>query len=304
LTFSKGGNPIKKTVAVGRLIHESAVFVLSGSNVKCEFSIPDDLPPADIDEGQVSQVINNLLINARQAMPSGGIINISIEKKSVGKTSLPLKPGVYLFIAVKDHGTGISKENLTKIFDPFFTTKPKGNGLGLSSSYSIIQKHGGCLTAESEEGKGATFYIYLPASGNVPAEEINVSSSSFTSKKKVLLMDDEELILQVGTQMLNHLGLEVERARDGKEAIDLFTKAKNAGSPFDIVIMDLTIPAGMGGKETVVELLKIDPAVKAIVSSGYSTDPVISSFRSYGFSGFIIKPYKIEDLTSTLTPLL
>lgn len=304
LTFAKGGNPVKKTVSVGRLLKESAGFVLSGANVKCEFNIADGLPPSDIDDGQISQVVNNLLINANQAMPGGGIINISLEQVSVGRNIPSLKPGPYVKISIKDHGEGIPPENLSKIFDPFFTTKPKGNGLGLSTAYSIIQKHNGYLAVESECGAGTTFYIFLPASEKELAGETKGTEILVGSKKRILLMDDDKMILNVGTEMLEHLGFDVECAQDGRETINLFGKARDAGSPFDIVIMDLTIPAGMGGRETVAELIKLDPDVKAVVSSGYSNDPVIASFGKYGFKGAIIKPYKIEDLSIVLQPLL
>lgn len=300
LTFSKGGDPIKKTVDVVKLLRESANFVLSGSNVRCEFSISDGLPPVEADEGQISQVINNLLINANQAMPDGGIINIAAEAVRSGPDTAAFAEGAYVRISIEDHGTGISGENLGKIFDPFFTTKPKGNGLGLSTSYSIIQKHGGLLSAESMVGKGSVFRIYLPVSGSVLQPGEMPAGTVRLNGRRVLLMDDDEMILQVGAEMLRYLGCEVACSRDGVEAIAVFRKAAEAGVPFDAVIMDLTIPAGMGGREAVTELKKIDPRAAAVVSSGYSNDPVIADYREYGFSGYIVKPYKLEELSEVI----
>jgi PAS domain S-box-containing protein len=302
LTFSKGGSPIRKTASIACLLKESVRFVLSGSNVKSEFDIAEDLWPADVDEGQINQVINNLVINALQAMPAGGTLSIDAGNIHLPADSrVPLPQGSYIRIAVKDDGIGISEECLPKIFDPFFSTKPKGNGLGLATTYSIIRKHDGYIDCESQKGLGSVFHIYLPVSKKqIITEQQAMTSEANGCKGRVILMDDEEMIRDVGTEMLEFLGYEAVQARDGMEAVELYASAKLAGSPFQAVIMDLTIPGGMGGKEAIEKLKEIDPDVKAIVSSGYSNDPVMANFEKYGFAGMMIKPYRIDDLKKVM----
>jgi CheY-like chemotaxis protein len=261
----------------------------------------------------MSQVISNLILNARQAMPEGGVIKVSADNIRVGKgdTSVrSLKEGEYIKISVEDCGVGIEKKYLDKIFDPYFTTKQKGSGLGLATAYSIIKSHGGHITAESQPGVGTTFYIYLPASKKeVPKykdrEEIITSIRGEKYKgTKVLVMDDEVNIRDISREMLTYLGCEVVLAVDGDEAIELYRKARESGDPFDAILMDLTIPGGMGGKEAIKKLLEIDPEVKAIVSSGYSNDPVMAEYKKYGFSGIIAKPYNVMDLSEKLQKLI
>ena len=297
LTFSKGGAPIKKTVSIWELLKDSVSFALRGSNVSCEFFLPDDLWPVELDEGQISQVINNLVINANQAMPEGGIIEVKAEKIYLEeKGAVPLKAGKYIRITIKDKGIGIAEEHLPKIFDPYFTTKQKGSGLGLTSAYSIIKNHDGYISVESKPGEGTSFYIYLPASEKEISERKPQEEKPLFGQGRILVMDDEEIVRNVAGEMLKSIGYKVEFARDGAEAIEMYKNAKESGNAFDAVIMDLTIPAGMGGKEAIKKLLEIDPEAKAIVSSGYSNDPVMSDFRRYGFMGVVAKPYETKEL--------
>jgi PAS domain S-box-containing protein len=305
LTFSKGGAPVKRTTMVSELIKESAGFALRGSRVRYDYSFPDDLWLVDVDEGQISQVMHNLVINADHAMPEGGTITIRCENSIVrSHSSLPLKPGDYVKIIVQDHGVGITKEHLPKVFDPYFTTKQKGSGLGLASSYSIIQKHGGHIAVESELGLGTTFSIYLPASRDAKITEKPDKVQIQMGSGRILLMDDEEEVRNTTGDVLKRLGYTVEFADDGIRAIELYQAALRKGEHFDAVIMDLTVPGGMGGKEALTKLLDIDPAVKAIVSSGYSNDPIMANFRNHGFKGVVTKPYRIRDLGETLWDVL
>ncbi|MFC1718487.1 PAS domain S-box protein [Candidatus Poribacteria bacterium] len=302
LTFSKGGAPILRTAAIGDLLRDSAKFTLSGANARCEFSISDDLWPVEIDAGQINQVIGNLLINSKQAMPKGGIIRICAENVTVDERhDLPLQPGEFVKISIADQGTGIPQEHLQRIFDPFFTTKHEGNGLGLATSFSIIQKHNGHITVESRLGVGATFHIYLPAS----AEEALAVAEEEQGKPimgagRILVMDDEMQIRDLVSHMLSGIGYKVTTAVDGAEAIEIYKEAMESGDPFDAAIIDLTIPGGMGGKEAVQKLTEIDPGINAIVSSGYSNDPVLANFREYGFKGVVSKPYKVTELSEIL----
>jgi two-component system cell cycle sensor histidine kinase/response regulator CckA len=308
LTFSKGGAPIVKTASVATLLEDSTNFALSGSNILCEFSIPQDLWPADIDEGQINQVINNLVINAVQAMPEGGKLEVRAENVTLGadrtEQSLPLQGDKYVKISIQDQGVGIPEAYIHKIFDPYYTTKKKASGLGLAISYSIIKKHLGYITAESELGLGTTFHIFLPASEKeVPAEK-KAAEIPLAGNQRVLVMDDEEMVRDVAGTMLEHIGYEVEVTRNGAEAIASYKQAKGSHAPFAAVILDLTIPGGMGGKEAIKELIELDPDAKVIVSSGYSTDPVMSKYTEYGFKGVVAKPYEIEQLRQTLNKVI
>jgi PAS domain S-box-containing protein len=293
LTFSKGGEPIKGLIDIRELVSESISIALRGSNVKCENLIPYDVWHIEADAGQMNQAINNILINADQSMPEGGIITVNCENVVVGtENNLTLKEGNYLKISFMDQGTGISREHLPRIFDPYFTTKQKGSGLGLSTTYSIIKRHHGHINVESELGAGTVFNIYLPASGEIVKIKKPAEDELVTGTGKVLVMDDNELVRDSLGQMLTNIGYVVEFACDGREAVDIYKSAMASGHSFNSVIMDLTIPGGMGGKEAVRELLKIDPNVKAIVSSGYSNDPIMSNYRDYGFRAVLSKPYK------------
>jgi|GEM_PF-1104690 len=307
LTFSKGGSPVRKAASVANLLRDAARLSLSGSNVTCRLYLPDDLWWAEIDEGQINQVINNLLINADQAMPGGGIIELRAENVVVRESdNLPLKGGEYIRVSVKDRGIGIPKEYLPHIFDPYFTTKQKGSGLGLAISYSIIKKHGGYITVDSKVGTGTIFSFYLPASSRqaLAVEDVIEEEGVICGQGKILFMDDQEIIRNMAEEMLTDLGYEVELARDGHEAVEMYQKAHESGNDFDAVILDLTVPGGIGGSDVIGKLLKIDPEVRAIVSSGYSADPIMSEYERYGFKGVVAKPYKLEDLSRELHRVL
>ncbi len=302
LTFAKGGLPVKKNVSIGPLLREWASFALAGSKAACEFAIAADLPPVDIDEGQISRMISNLLINAQQSMPHGGLVTIRAEhcylgSEQINAEGLPLQPGNYVRISVQDKGTGIPKRDLPKIFDPYFTTKQTGSGLGLAGVYSIIKNHDGHITVESEVGVGSTFCVMLPASRVEVAELSSEILTNSSGVLKVLIMDDHASIREVVGNMLTELeGDEVAYAQHGDEAIELYSQAMVQGEPFDLVMMDLTIAGGKGGREAVQQLLKVDPQAKVIVFSGYSSDPIMSNYKEYGFSGVLRKPFGVEEL--------
>ncbi len=306
LTFSRGGAPIKRTASLKEMLKESVGFALRGSKVRSRFYIPDDLWTAEIDAGQINQVINNLVINADQAMPQGGQLTVSAENCPTGSydPGLPLKSGDYLRVVFQDEGTGIPPQNLSKIFDPYFTTKQKGSGLGLATTFSIITRHDGYLSVTSEMGKGSTFTIYLPASPQKVASEEKVEEPMLRGSGKVLLMDDDKMIRDMGARVLRQLGYEVDVARDGEEALELYQEAMVKRGRYDVVIMDLTVPGGMGGKEAISNLLKIDPTVKAIVSSGYSNDPVMANYQAYHFQGVLTKPFLVDDLSHKIKKLI
>ncbi len=305
LTFSKGGAPIKTVCNVKEMIKEAINLSLSGSNAFCITNFQDDLFNIDVDKGQITQVLNNILINADQAMPSGGKIHITGENHDHSpKDPIQLRGSKYVRITIKDQGTGIPATILDKIFDPYFTTKQKGSGLGLAVAYSIVEKHKGFLMVESELGQGTTFLLYLPATNEQISLEKVMDINTSKGSGYILVMDDEELVLDMVGDILLEAGYEVALAKDGQETLDIYMNAKNSDKPFQAVIMDLTIPGGMGGKETMVELKKFDPNVKAIVSSGYSNDPIMSDYESFGFAGVIAKPYKIKALQDTLNQVL
>jgi len=305
LTFSKGGAPIKKVLSVSKLIEESVMFTLCGASVKCDFSADPETWPAEVDPGQFSQVLQNLTINAVDAMPEGGKIEIQL-KNHIAKrgNSLNLYPGNYVEVSICDEGKGIPTDIQNKIFDPFFTTKKAGSGLGLAICHSIIKKHNGMITFDSAENRGTCFHIFLPASQEKPVLKDIKNNNVVMGRGRILIMDDDELVKTVASEMLSHAGYKVELASDGIETLDHYRNAMETGQPYDLVILDLIIPGGMGGKETITKLLEIDPHVKGVVSSGFSTDPILSDYRKYGFYGAISKPYKLDELTEKLAELL
>jgi PAS domain S-box-containing protein len=307
LTFAKGGAPVKRTASISDVVKDSVKFALRGSNVRCVFDVAQSLWPVEIDEGQISQVVHNLIINACQAMPTGGTILVQAENTTVWPdqdVGSPLGEGKYVKLSVQDEGQGIPSDILPKIFDPYFTTKKRGSGLGLATSYSILKNHDGLITVESEVGKGTTFSIHLPVSLGEESEKKPFRDAPLYGNGRILVMDDEEMLRAFVGELLGMLGYDVMFAADGHETIEKYRNARECGSPFDCVLMDLTIPGGMGGKETIEKLLQIDPQVRAVVSSGYSDDPVMADFRKYGFLGVVAKPYDATELSDILNKII
>jgi PAS domain S-box-containing protein len=301
LTFSKGGQPVKRLVSVAQLVQEQTVFACRGSSVFCQIKADPALWNTEVDEGQIGQVVNNLVLNAVQAMGGGGTVLVSADNVAadmLDRQALPRER--FVRIKVQDSGSGIPRENLQRMFDPYFTTKPGGSGLGLAVTYSIVKQHGGHIRVDSEVGKGTTFSVYLPASGRALPPPESAARSPEAGNGRILVMDDESMVREIAAAMLRELGYEVESAADGAAAIALYVQARAQGRPFSAVIMDITIPGGIGGKEAIRELLAIDPGVRALVSSGYSNDPVMADFAEYGFCAVIPKPYRLADLAAAL----
>jgi PAS domain S-box-containing protein len=300
LTFSRGGAPIKRTIDIREIVATAAQFTLRGANVRAELEISPDLWAVEADHGQISQVFHNLVINASQSMPQGGTVRLAASNAVLREGDVPPLPaGRYVKVTVADHGVGIPSENLTKIFDPFFSTKKGGTGLGLAVVFSIVKKHGGKIEVASLVGEGTTFTLLLPAAAGVAAAAAP-PTEALSGKGRILLMDDEPIVRQVVAKILKTLGYEVETSAEGSEAIAAYRHALADGKPFDAVILDLTVPGGMGGAEAIGLLRTVDPNVKAVVSSGYSSNPVMSNYRDYGFAGVIAKPYQANDLSAVL----
>ncbi len=308
LTFSKGGTPIIKVVSARELLEESVSLVLRGANVKGEVNCSEDLHEILADPGQISQVFNNLIINALQAMPDGGMFSVTAgNMRLLEGNTFELSPGEYVNIIFSDQGCGISKENLHKIFDPYFTTKPTGTGLGLASAHSIITRHGGHISVQSTIGVGTSFNILLPASDAQDSEQdknLTLPILPENMDKTILVMDDEEMIRSVAIEILGELGYAVSSCINGEEAIQMYRDTMQAGKPFAAVIMDLTIPGGMGGKEAAEQILVIDPQACLIVSSGYSDNAVMAECKEHGFAGVLPKPYKATELAQLLNSVI
>ncbi|MFC1513241.1 PAS domain S-box protein [Thermodesulfobacteriota bacterium] len=308
LTFAKGGEPVKETASIQEIIIDSADFILHGSKIACNYQMDDDLWLVDIDKGQMSQVIQNLIINADHAMPDRGTITIvgnNIQQLDDKDILLP-PDKKYVKITISDTGSGIAEDILEKIFDPYFTTKKEGSGLGLATTYSIISKHDGNISVASEPGQGTTFTIYLPASSGKVTSIIDDDETPtlIGGLRKVLIMDDEEMIRDLAQSIFTHLGFEVILAEDGDKAVQIYQQAMAEKVNIDLTIMDLTIPGGMGGKEAVQKFLEVNPDAKVVVSSGYSNDPILAHYQDYGFKAALIKPYDLKELTKIVNNLL
>ena len=303
LTFSKGGAPLKKVTSIAQLLEQSAEFSLYGSSLRADLDIAQDLCKAEVDAGQVEQVINALIINARDAMPHGGTVHVTARNVDLDdRHATLLPPGRYLKVSISDRGAGVPEELITKIFDPYFTTKPAASGLGLAISYSIVKKHGGLLYLESSSPDGSTFAFYLPASaGKVAPTAPKKSDKPFHfNHQRILIMDDEAAIRELTSQLLSTLGYEVTAVPDGLEAVRIYERALRQGEQFQAVILDATVRGGMGGVATIERLRGMDPHVNAIICSGYSDEAALSEFLAYGFRGALPKPFTRSELADAL----
>ena len=309
VTFADGGAPVRKAMALSGLIEASTRPALSGSNARCEFSLAEDLWVAEVDAGQIGQVIRGMVLNAREAMPQGGVVFVRAENVVLSEQQQPSLPGgEYVRVSIADQGTGMAKDVLSKIFDPYFSTKQRGDqrgmGLGLTICHAVVKKHGGAIAVKSAVGVGTTFDIYLPAARKLSGKEKASSPTGAPRHGKVLVMDDEQALRKVLGLMLRGLGHEVDLAEDGQRAIEIFTNAQSMGHHFDVVILDLTVREGMGGQETIQELLKLDPDVKAIAMSGYTLDPVIQEPERHGFKCALAKPFDVGALREILSQVM
>ena len=301
LTFAKGGAPVRRVVSVATLVMDAVHLIRAGAPISIEVNIAEDLWFAEVDPGQIGQVLHNILLNARQAMPEGGIIEVRAEN-AVLQNSPDADPWVR--ISIRDYGCGIPADVLPRIFDPYFTTKPGGSGLGLATAYAIVAKHGGHIAVDSKPGEGTVFTVDLPASHETPAPQAPIVAHIQTGTERILVMDDEEALRNLLKAVLTKLGYEVQTARDGAEAIALYEAAKAAGRGFDAVLLDLTVSGGMGGMEAAAKLKELDPSSKLIVSSGYSDAAVMSDFARYGFDAVIPKPWTATQVSEVFRRVL
>jgi len=309
ITFAKGGAPVRKPTRLSGVIQESVRPALSGSNVRCDFSLAEDLWVAEVDAGQIGQVIRNMVLNAREAMPQGGVVFVRAENVVLSAQEQPSLPaGEYVRVSIADQGGGVAKDVLPKIFDPYFSTKQEGQqrgmGLGLTICHTVIQRHGGAIAVKTEVGIGTTFHIYLPTARKLSGGEKASVPAGVPRHGRVLVMDDEEAVRRVIGLTLWGMGHEVEVAEDGQMAVEVYKKAKSLGHHFDVVVLDLMVRGGMGGQETLQALLKIDPAVKAIAMSGYVHDPVILEPERHGFKGTLAKPFDVGKLQEILSRVM
>ena len=298
LTFSKGGAPVKKVEHLVPFLQETTQFALSGADVSCSFDLPYDLWVCDYDRNQIGQVIDNIVINANHAMPSGGNIQVAATNVIVeGKEHPGLHPGKYIKISISDTGTGIPEKYISRIFDPFFTTKQKGSGLGLAISYSIIKRHGGIIDVESEPGIGTTFHTFIPAPEHHKIKEKAIAENNYQGSGSILIMDDEEMIQEILTDMLEIMGFATTSTSESRGAVEAFKKAIEQNNPFRAVILDLTVPGGMGGKKTVKEIRQTDKNIPVFVASGYSEDAAIANPEEFGFTASLQKPFAVSQLS-------
>jgi nitrogen-specific signal transduction histidine kinase/CheY-like chemotaxis protein len=308
LTFAKGGEPVRTTIELPELLKESAGFALHGAKARGEFRFAPGLWRVNADKGQVGQVVQNLVINAVQAMPAGGVVTLSAGNVELAVASVgtpPLPAGRYVQLMVADTGVGIAREHLAKVFDPYFSTKAQGSGLGLASAYSIVRKHEGHIAVESEPGKGTVFRIWLPAAAAFTSDAVKTTSGSRSPfRARVLFMDDEPTIRSMAVLFMQRIGYDCDVAVDGAEAVRKYGEAMDAGRKYEVVVMDLTVPGGMGGREAMEHLRRLDPGVSAIVSSGYSRDPVLANYQAHGFQAVLPKPYGLDQLTKVMQATL
>lgn len=305
LTFSKGGAPVKKNGYLFPLVKDSVHFSLNGTKIACRFDVDDDLYPCNFDANQICQVIDNIILNARQAMPDGGIIDVTAKNIHLDENNPVLLPeGRYIKISIKDSGVGMTHKILSNIFNPFFSTKISGHGLGLATSYSIIKRHGGSITADSKPGKGCTVNIFLPEAeyNAVPVEEIH--DSAHTGNGTIIIMDDEECIRNSLSEILMSMGYDVIHMEDGNEVVKYLKESDNTGDSISGVILDLVVPGGMGGKTAITEIRKIGQDIPVFAISGYADDPVIENPAEYGFTASIGKPFLITELSELLNRYL
>ena len=305
LTFSKGGTPVKAVAPLDPFLQDTTRFALSGANVACNFAIPQDLWTCEYDKNQISQVIDNIVINALHAMPSGGTVTVTAQNwVCPPNESLALAPGKYVKISISDTGIGIAPQHIHRIFDPFFSTKQTGSGIGLATSYSIVKRHEGIIDVVSEQGRGSCFHIYLPATGRTGKNKLTASVKKYHGTGKLLIMDDEELVRKMLVEILKGMGFSVVATQDGEAALDAFITARNQGDPFRAAILDLTIPGGLGGKDTVHRIRKINQKIPVFVVSGYSEDTAVAEPEAFGFTASIEKPFLISQLSQMFSTYL
>jgi two-component system, cell cycle sensor histidine kinase and response regulator CckA len=297
LTFAKGGDPVRTTVDLTEIVREAATFARHGSNVRVDFFFAADLPPAEVDAGQVSRVVHNLVLNAVQCLQGGGEVRVGLSAREIkDREVMSLPAGRYLLMTVADNGPGIPADRLPRIFDPYYTTKVRGSGLGLATCHSIVKKHQGHIEVASSPQTGTIFHIWLPAAKNTHTHiRIDTSSPLAPDGARILFMDDDEGVLKLARAYLERAGHDGVLVSDGKDAVAVYRQALAAGNQFDVVIFDLTVPGGMGGKEALEQLKAIDPGVRAIASSGYSNDPIMANHHAFGFRAVLPKPYDLDS---------